>query len=337
MWDFVARSSTDRGRIPGGPRALIALALSALASVAILAWVVAPPAAWGWANGANRGDGYGTHDWVLDQGLSIAQGRGGGAWVDRATALAATDDPDTRLHDFVNHVYQTTGHVYGSAPRRVQALSDRAIAQLRGGDRVGASVTLGLLAHYYGDVCNPLHTDQTPGEKKIHSRYETRVNSDTDEPGENTAWVIPLSESPTTDESARTIAAAAHAHLSYTELVEDYSANGYDARVRAITTESLSSAANGVAAIIDDIGRQAGVQVAAAPAAGAQTASASATVTSSALDTTSAASGQARGPTTSAGPAASAPVGASAVWCVLLLFGVTTAAGVVVLVRSRSG
>ena len=251
-------------RLDVGVGAARRIAAVAFITVLLLSTVIGfalPQSASAWANGPDHGNGYGTHDWILDEALTIARTRGGGSWVERGTALAATDDPDTQLHDFVNHVYQTTGHVYGSAPGRVQALFDRTVAQLRGGDREGASVTLGLLAHYYGDICNPLHTDQVAAEQRIHSKYETRVQRDTSLPGQNGAWVMPTRETPTSDESARAIVAAARAHVSYAELVADYSANGYDARVRAITAESLSSAANGVAAIIDDIGRQAGVQV----------------------------------------------------------------------------
>ena len=270
-----AAARCRRARLAAGVLLAVALILSTVAGLA------APARASAWANGADHGNGYGTHDWILDEGLTIAAGRGGGAWADRATALAATDDPDTQLHDFVNHVYQTTGHVHGSAPARIQVLNDQAVTQLRAGDHAGASVTLGLLAHYYGDICNPLHTDQMPTEEKIHSRYETRVNRDTSRPGQNASWVVLAPETATSDEAGRAVAAAAHARVSYAELVTDYSANGYDARVQAITAESLSSAANGLADIVDDIGRQAGVSVAAQTGASGATSSVQVAATSS--------------------------------------------------------
>ena len=324
-------------------RMVAAVTVATTMLLATVAGLAVPSRAWAWANGPDHGNGYGTHDWILDEGLTIAQTRGGGGWADRATALAATDDPDTQVHDFVNHVYQTTGHVYGSAPRRVQALFDQAVSQLRAGDRAGASVTTGLLAHYYGDVCNPLHTDQTAAEEKIHSRYETRVTRDTAQPRQNAGWVVPAPETQTSDEYARTVAAAAHAHASYAELVADYGANGYGARVRAITAESLSSAANGVAAIADDIGRQAGVQavvantpnrgvtVTEAAAASASPRGRPATGTPSALEAAQDASAAAAASSTTAAVGA----GAGVVWGLALLLAVVVGVALVVLARSR--
>ncbi len=337
-----AKRSGPDGRVT---RAAVTAALALALLLATVAGLAMPARAWAWANGPDHGNGFGTHDWILDEGLTIAGTRGGGGWVDKAVALAATDDPDTQLHDYVNHVYQTTGHVYGSAPARVQAVFDQAVAQLRAGDRAGASVTLGLLAHYYGDVCNPLHTDQTAAEEKIHSRYETRVGRDTSQPGQNAAWVVPAPEAPATDEAARTVAAAAHAHLSYAELVADYSANGYDSRVQAITAESLSDAVNGVAAIVDDIGRQAGVQVAAAPAAGAATVPSAGVGPSSASPATSTPDARATSSeategsvaSVTAAAAAAAGAGAYVVWILAFLLALMVAVAFVVLARSRKG
>ena len=340
--------TSTRGARASDHRVVPMVAAVAVATIMLLATVAGlavPPMAWAWANGPDHGNGYGTHDWILDEGLTIAQARGGGGWVDRATALAATDDPDTQLHDFTNHVYQTSGHIYGSAPRRVQALFDQAVSQLRGGDRAGASVTMGLLAHYYGDICNPLHTDQTVAEEKIHSRYETRVTHDTGQPGQNASWVVPARETPTSDEYARTVAAAAHAHESYAELVADYGANGWDARVQAITAESLSSAANGVAAMVDDIGRQAEVQAVAATTTGGgvtATGAEAASTTPAGRPITGALDAGDASPDASAAAdpsAASAAVGAGAdaVWGLALLLAAVVAAALVVLARSRKG
>ena len=45
------------------------------------------------------------------------------------------------------------------------------------------------MAHYYADICNPMHTDQCAEEDPIHSDYESDAQEYTDAVGENRAWV----------------------------------------------------------------------------------------------------------------------------------------------------
>lgn len=220
-------------------------------AIALLALLLAAPAtASAWANGP-RGDGFGTHDWLLERAVTVDKGRGQAGWLDLDVALKATDDPDTRLHDTVNHVYDTTERpVYGNAPGRVAELYARAVAQLRAGDARGASETIGLMSHYYTDVNNPLHTDQTDAEHKIHARYEAKVLNYTNGPGENAGWVTARTFVRVIDPAEFTRQAAAAAAPSYSALVSEFSSRGFDTRVRDITRASLDRAANGLADLI---------------------------------------------------------------------------------------
>jgi hypothetical protein len=66
--------------------------VAAAALVTLFVGTTPPPAA-GWGN---AGDGYATHDWVVDQALDILDAAGRRpAWFDRNLALPYTDDPDT--------------------------------------------------------------------------------------------------------------------------------------------------------------------------------------------------------------------------------------------------
>lgn len=235
--------------------------IAACALILILSW---PAVAFAWANGPAGGSGYGTHDWVLDQAITLSARHGGASWVDRDVALAATDDPDTALHDFYHHVYDTTGKTYGDAPVRIEALFLQAVGELKSGDRRSASASLGLLSHYYADICNPMHTDQTPAEERVHSRYEDAVDDDTSLPGMNAAWITALEERPSSEEGVRAAAAAAEVNSAYAELVREFASRGRDTVVDRITREALNRAVNDVAAVIDDISREAGVQAAVA-------------------------------------------------------------------------
>jgi hypothetical protein len=76
------------------------------------------PSAFAWGNGGDDGNGYGTHDWLLDQAIRLV-GQDA-SWVDVRTALLATDDPDSLPND-IGHVFHDEG-LYGGVPQRVADL-----------------------------------------------------------------------------------------------------------------------------------------------------------------------------------------------------------------------
>jgi len=183
----------------------------------------------------------------------------GYTWLDVDVAQLATDDPDSQLHDFYHHVYDVWGSSYGDAPTRVAALYAQTVAELKAGDRVAASRSFGLLSHYYSDINNPLHTDQVPQEKSVHSSYELAAQTYTDAPGENAAWVVPDGIQLVSDPAEETRLAAANAHRSYQGLVGNYSQGGMNPAVVAITSASLNRAANDLADLIASAGAASGV------------------------------------------------------------------------------
>jgi hypothetical protein len=111
------------------------------------------------------------------------------------------------------------------------------------------------MAHYFGDLGNPLHTDQCDAEDDIHSKYESDAQDSTDEVGENSAWVRFDGYTARTSVAGFTKRVAAASHKHYSTLVDDYAASGMTPAVLSITAKRLGAAANGLADLIIGIKR----------------------------------------------------------------------------------
>ena len=228
--------------------------------IAVLTCLVAllalPSAALAWSNGDDGGNGFGTHDWILREAARLAAERDAG-WVILKVAEPKTDDPDTVFHDTWYHVYDVWGPThYGDAPTKVMKYYAKALAARKAGNWTAASKYAGLMAHYYGDICNPLHTDQIAAEDRMHSSYETAAQQYTDEKGEHSAWVTFDGYKARTDVVAFTKATATTGHKSYTALVKGYNRGGMNATVLAITRKAMNRAANGLADLLISLKRK---------------------------------------------------------------------------------
>lgn len=206
-----------------------------------------------WSNGTSGGDSFGTHDWVLYEAKRLADQDGAG-WVDLSTALVATDDPDTVLHDTYHHVYDVWGSPYGDADAQIAKVYAQIVSARDAGNYTLASTLLGHLAHYYADISNPLHTDQSTAEESMHSSYETAAQAYTDAPGENAAWAVGDGLRTTSDVALDARNVASQAHTDYSALVTGYVDGGIsDATVQAITRRALNRAANNLADVIQSL------------------------------------------------------------------------------------
>ena len=219
---------------------------------ACLMALLLPPAAQAWCNGGDYGNGFGTHDWVLQEANRLAATQGAG-WVKLGVALPMTDDPDTVFHDFYYHVYDVWGSHYGDAPKKVSEYYGKALAARKAGDWTAASKYAALMSHYYADICCPLHTDQTAAEERMHSSYEEKAQTYTDSVGENRAWITYDGYRATTNVVGFTRSTAAASYASYTALVTGYNKGGMNATVLSITRKSLNRAANGLADLLVSI------------------------------------------------------------------------------------
>lgn len=225
--------------------------------------MAAPPSALAWGNGPHNGIGFGTHDWILATGnrFAVAQGT---TWLDLGVAEQASAVPDLIRGDQPNHFYDRWGKPYGHAPTKVAALYKQAVAAFRAGDRTGASRTVGLLSHYYSDVCEPLHTDDCRAEALMHAPFERVVDRLLRSPAAGQSWVSYDGYQRVSSASALTISAAKKAHGSYSSLVKNYNRHGFNATSVSIAKHSVGRAANGVADLIMSI-QQDAVEVKASP------------------------------------------------------------------------
>lgn len=217
---------------------------------ALCALVFVTPA-FAWSNGPDGRDTFGTHDWILTEALKAS----GTSWVETATALAATDDPDTLLpmSDRPNHAWRASG-TYRGGPQTVTDYYHLTMQAYRAGDYHTASRYLGMLSHYYSDLCVPFHTAYTAGSHEIlHVRYELQVDSFMRAPGDNASWLATAPLTPVTDVRKKALSTALDSRGFYDSLVVNYGAYGYNVVVDLITRDALSRAVNGFADIISTV------------------------------------------------------------------------------------
>jgi hypothetical protein len=227
-------------------------------------WVLAvPPAALAWENGTPGGDGFGTQDWVLAAGnrLAVSQGTN---WLDLDIALKATAEPDRTRGDQRYHFYDRWGKHYGYAHLRVALLYSQAVKLYRAGDREGASRKVGLLSHYYTDVCDPLHTDDSRAEAKMRSRFEGQIDRLLRSPNSYSWWASHDGYTHVSNASSYTKSSASKAHKSYSALVRTYNRKGLKGTPVSLARKSVSLAANGIADLVMSI-QQDAVEVSASP------------------------------------------------------------------------
>ncbi len=249
---------SDRPRNPAASEPALRRGFVVLAAALLLvvASTGAAPRASAWAN---AGDGYGTHDWIVDQALDILDASGKSyAWFDRTKALRATDDPDTVEVEAdptrdIEHVYKDSAK-RGGAVQRIADHYSAAIAAHKAGDYADASVQLGMLAHFYGDILQPYHTSAAATTKvSAHYDYELAVNDRTRAPGDASGWSN-ASQTVSTLSNIRTtaIAGAAYSRARFADLHSAWTASESTSNgtVSRITGEVLKRAAKDLASVI---------------------------------------------------------------------------------------
>lgn len=203
-----------------------------------------------WSNGTDGCDSYGTHDWILDQALQSVGEEAG--WVRTGVALRATDDPD--CVDGIDHasgswwhVYDRWGDEWGGADEAARVWFKRTQNRLAKGRHKAASKALGYLAHIVGDIGNPMHTDSSKKEDRIHSSYERAVDTRVGDYRFN--YNGPDSAKP----APRVRRLAGVSHESYWRLVNAYDAHGYNDTAHRITKRQLNRATNALADLITSL------------------------------------------------------------------------------------
>ena len=205
------------------------LAAVALTAPLAAAGTIAPVTAW-----SNRGDGYGTHDWILDQALRLLDERNvGHGWVNRNIALEATDDPDTVEVEAdparkIEHTYTGVGR-RGGAIHRITEHYAKLLHAYDANDDNEASYQLGMLAHFWGDLSMPFHTNQdAQTNDNEHQALELLVNDLTREPTDKPGWSVANTNwDPSNMSNVRTgaIAMAAYSRTRYHDLDAAFAAS----------------------------------------------------------------------------------------------------------------
>jgi hypothetical protein len=236
------------------PGVAVARRMVCFVLAAALAFASAVPSAFAWGNGGDDGNGYGTHDWVLDEAIGLAGPDA--SWVDVPTALRATDDPDNGPSRFT-HVFRDMG-LYGGAPEKVSEYYYQAVTAYAAGDRMEASRCLGLLSHYYADVLNPFHSSYDARSwVSYHLPYEYAVGPYTRRLTHTESWITPDVRIPLTDVRARTVAAACFSRARFAALIGALRPMTQivigQPVVYEVTGQVLSRAANDLADIVQGI------------------------------------------------------------------------------------
>jgi hypothetical protein len=228
--------------------------LASLALAVVLLAGMATPAL-GWANGGNSGNAYGTHDWIVGQAYKVF-GDAPPAWFDLQTALLATDDPDKLFWATNEHVFNEKGYGRGAVDRISEFYHQALTAHLAGDDQT-ASIAFGWMAHYYGDVLQPYHTNYAAIDlDDSHRRYEMLVEAVTRNPDASPQWS-------TTDRSPKAVAdvrplaisAAAYSRKFFPELYRLFKVDEtvLAPRVSEITGYLLSRASSDLADLLYSI------------------------------------------------------------------------------------
>jgi hypothetical protein len=149
-------------------------------------------------------------------------------------------------------MYRPTG-AWRGAPQTVTDIYAKLVAAYRAGDSRAASAQLGLLSHYYSDVCVPFHSGYEPNNSQLHANYEAAVNERTDAPGENADWLTLGTRELVPDIRAKTVAAAMLSRQRTSSLTLSYGLYDFDVVTAAISREMLSRAVNDLADVIKSV------------------------------------------------------------------------------------
>ncbi len=247
------------------PITRLAAALTAILIATLVG--VAPVGAWsnGPSSGGVEGNGYGTHDWIIDQALKVFGGDVP-SWFEASTARSASDDPDTLFWRTNEHVFMApTSAVewpYGrGAVYLITEYYDKAIYNVKAGDGHRASIYIGYLAHYWADILQPYHTAYAANSKAgNHARYEQLVDDKQRTASSAPGWLTAdRSPDPVTNIRTLAIDAAAYSRAYFTELDKEVAkSSSLTSRAIAITGYLMKKASRELADIIYSIDRGVG-------------------------------------------------------------------------------
>ena len=160
--------------------------------------------------------------------------------------LEACVEPDSVLKDFRNHVFHIHGYNLGNGPFHVEDLAKEVVEDIKAKASMKKIVQkLGWLAHYIGDLAQPLHTGVATWEgieeKAYHSKYEKAIDRQIYSFGVKFDGCHPTSRV-----SARMIYEALWANRYYAAVETAYTGGEKYEQVKELTAECYSRAVNNV-------------------------------------------------------------------------------------------
>jgi hypothetical protein len=186
-----------------------------------------------------------THVWISQRSLNfVAETRLNDALTQYLPQLEdGATYPDRILKDFRNHIYHPAAGD-GGAPKAVTRWCGFIVGNFSNGDNAMAAFSCGVVLHYLSDVSNPIHTDQSAKEEKIHTKYETAVNNHLSEMTINSIQIESVADLETYIKGI-----AEKANRDYSSLVNEYYDNGWNDLVKDITERSLRLAITSVVSV----------------------------------------------------------------------------------------
>ena len=120
------------------------------------------------------------HHYIAMEALNQIGGDQADAWKGmflqyNADYLEGAKAPDAKFKDFRNHVLHVKEGEWGGARDAAMDWYGRSVEALREKNWKDAAFCLGVLSHYYADVCQPFHTGQTEEEGAIHRAVEWSI------------------------------------------------------------------------------------------------------------------------------------------------------------------
>jgi len=222
------------------------LGLTALVTLAMLTVDTNAQAS---SNGTNGPNTFGTHDWIVREGVRLA-GRHG-RWVCLGTALRATDDPD--VVSGIDHASGTWWHVWDQwLDLRWRSRGGRVAPAGRSSPRARKAVSREPRARSHGPLAGrrrPADAHRSDRRRGVHP-LELRERRGL--PVHRQRLSVPRSQ-----RRARRRRAVRQdhpprekAHDAHSALVRSYRRGGYTSRVDTITRRQLNRAANVMADLI---------------------------------------------------------------------------------------
>ncbi len=197
--------------------------------------------------------------------------------------LEGAKAPDTVIKDFRNHVLHVGDNYWGGAPAAAREWATRAVEAFQAEDwRVGVYAA-GVMSHYYVDPIQPFHTAQSEAEGALHRSVEWSFNKAYGEMKgilEHELAGYPAVDAPDAPDWLERMvrAGAEESHPHYDTVIDHYDleagrkkpVEGLDQELKDRIARLIGYAIAGLAAVLDKLVSEAGVeppQVDPAPAA----------------------------------------------------------------------